>query len=190
MNRPQQILYVWLISLGLCLISADSDSALAQVQSVGPNGFEIRVAKSTSKSALDCDRAFIEEFGKWWSSDHTWSGKAENLAIDQKQGVLIERLPAGGFCRHLTLEHYQPGKLILLTGGLGPLKEMGLNGTMSVRFAEKEGQTSIEVKYLVHGYSPNGFKELSAAVHQVLEMQIGRWIAYSETGNPVPAAKN
>jgi hypothetical protein len=161
----------------------------AQVHSVGAQGFEVRVAKTSAKSSIETSQAFVKNIGKWWSGDHTWSGKAANLSLDLERCVLIEELGDGGFCRHMELAHYEPGKLIRLTGGLGPLKEMGLDGTLTIRFTEKEGQTLIEAKYAVHGYSPNGFEALSSMVHQVLDLQFERLKNFSETGNPDPSTK-
>lgn len=178
-----------MIPIGMLFLPMAASPGFAQVQSCGYTGFELRISKTTDKSPEDCNRAFIKEIGQWWASDHTWSGDAKNMSIDLDRNVLLERLPEGGFCNHMALEHLQPGKLILLTGGLGPLKEMGLNGTLSIRFTEKDGKTSIQVKYIVQGYCPNGFDELSAVVHEVLDMQMNRWVAFCETGSPTPTAK-
>lgn len=186
MNTLYRAIQLPLACLAVLLVLNCPGPAVAQVQSSGENGFEIRISKMTTRSAAECNLAFVNDIGKWWASDHTWSGNSKNLSIDMDRHVMIEQLPDGGFCSHMVLEHYQPGSLILLTGGLGPLKEMGLNGAMSIRFAEKDGKTSINIKYVVHGYSPNGFDELSNAVHHVVDMQLSRWIAYCETGDPAP----
>lgn len=189
MNIARKNLHFRCLLLGLFSLVIFANRTEAQVDSVGANGFQIRVSKISKKSTMETSQAFVNDIGKWWSSDHTWSGKSENLSLDLERCVLIEKLPDGGFCRHMELEHYEPGRLILLTGGLGPLKEMGLAGTLSIRFTEKNGQTTIDAKYVVHGYSADGFEGFSALVHQVLDLQFERLKNFSESGNAEPIKK-
>lgn len=189
MNLIRKKLDFWYALLGILSLLMIANPIAAQVQSAGANGFEVRVSKTLAKSTTESCQAFVNDIGKWWSSDHTWSGNSENLSLDLERCVFIEKLADGGFCRHLELAHYEPGKLIRLTGGLGPLKEMGLDGTMTIRFSEKEGKTLIDAKYAVHGYSPDGFDALSSVVHRVLDQQLERLKDFSETGNPEPAMK-
>ena len=84
----------------------------------------------------------------------------------------------------MTVLYLQPGQQLRLGGGLGPLQELGISGTMTWKFTAKEKGTSLEVTYAVSGYTPQGVQPLAAPVDAVLGQQIQRLKAFVETGNP------
>lgn len=158
--------------------------AHAQVAAVGENGFQIRAAREVEKPAGEVFAAFEKEIGQWWSSSHSWSGDASNLRFDLEQGALIEKLPDGGFCRHLEIVYYEPGKAMRLSGGLGPLLGLGLHGVMSLTVSEAGETSRVELSYNVSGFIPGGFEQLAPAVDGVLNEQLDRFTRYCQTGSP------
>jgi hypothetical protein len=74
----------------------------------------------------------------------------------------------------------QPGKLLRLSGGLGPLQSLGVTGSLSWSFAAVAGGTKIEVSYSVGGFSPDGFETLAPVVDGVLRDQLQRLAAFAD----------
>jgi hypothetical protein len=127
--------------------------------------------------------------GNWWSSDHTYSGDAHNMSMDARpMGCWCEKLPNGGGVRHLQVVMAMPGKMLVMTGGLGPLQTMAATGSMSFKFSPEQGGTRVELTYAVAGYLPAGMNSLAAPVDGVLTEQFMRFKNYVETGKPDAAS--
>ena len=84
----------------------------------------------------------------------------------------------------MTVIYLQPGQQLRLSGGLGPLQELGISGTMTWKFNAKQKGTSLDVTYSVSGYTPQGLQPFAEPVDAVLVQQIQRLKAFVETGNP------
>jgi uncharacterized protein YndB with AHSA1/START domain len=109
----------------------------------------------------------------WWNSDHTWSGSASNLSLDPRPGgCWCEKLPDGGGVEHMRVVFFQPGKMLRLSGGLGPLQSFPASGVMTVTLAPAaDGKsTAVTVEYAVAG-AP-GLGKVAAPVDGVLGMQL------------------
>jgi hypothetical protein len=159
----------------LALLSMMSAApAGAEVTSSGPGGFSIHHGVDVESTPAVAFQIMVAGISSWWLSDHTWSGDSASLSIDQRAGgCFCEQLPEGGSVEHMRVIFIQPGRLIRLQGGLGPLQEMGLAGTMTWSVQPgTEGISRIEWKYTVHGYLEGGFTEISAAVDHVLGQQL------------------
>ena len=128
-------------------------------------------------------QALTERIGSWWDAAHTFSGNAANLSIDARAGgCFCERLSGGGSVQHLTVIHADPGKLLRMSGGLGPLQDLAATGVMSWKMTEAGGKTALEVTYKVAGYSPGGgVGALSAPVDAVLTAQVRRLAEFVST---------
>jgi uncharacterized protein YndB with AHSA1/START domain len=90
---------------------------------------------------------------KWWSGDHSYSGSAANMSLEPVAGgCWCERLPAGGSVQHMRVLAAIPGKLLRLTGGLGPLQEQPLTTVMTWSFKDDPaGGSVIDFKYRISG---------------------------------------
>ena len=160
----------------------------AEVVDSGSGGFT-----TVNEATIDADResvwqAAIEDVGKWWSSDHTVSGDASALSITPvPQGCFCERFGAGAGVVHLTVTMVSPGIVIRLTGGLGPLGLMGVNGNMTWEFEDVEGGTKVKFTYAVGGYRPEGLDVIAGPVDFVIGDALHRLKAYIETGDPATA---
>ena len=160
--------------------------APAEITDSGANGFTYK-ATLTIKAPPDVVYRRVLEVGNWWDSVHTFSGDAHNLTMDAKpMGCWCEKLPDGGGVRHMEFVAVMPGKMFVLTGGLGPLQSLAATGTMKFVLSPAGGDTKLEVTYTVGGYLPAGMNTLAAPVDGVLTQQFTRLKSYIEIGSPAP----
>jgi len=163
--------------------------AAADVIDAAANGFttvnEV-VVDATRAEAWD---AAVSQVGQWWSSDHTIGGDAGKLRIDSRpQGCFCEDLGVGAGVVHLTVTTVNPGVILRLTGGLGPLGLMGVDGNMTWEFEDAVGGTRIRFTYAVGGYRPGGLDAMAGPVDTVIGEALARLGSFIETGNPEPAS--
>jgi hypothetical protein len=168
------------VAVALALASG----AEAKVTSQSASGFSVTYSAdvpSEPKAAYD---AFLK-IGSWWSSDHSFSGDAKNLSIETRNGgCWCEKLPDGGFVRHMEVTHVAPGNALVFAGGLGPLHFMGVAGTMLVSFKKVDKGTTVTLSYSVGGYDEKGFEALSNGVDKVLSEQFQRYTTFATGGKP------
>lgn len=164
---------------------ASPASALIVADDAG--GFTIGLAGTYPGSPEQAYAAFLD-IATWWSDAHTFSGRAGNLSLTAAPGgCWCETLPGGGFVRHMEVIHAAPGRTLVLSGGLGPLQQMGVSATMTVTFqADSDPNfTLLSLTYAVGGNLPaEGRAELANAVDEVL---IEQFVRYQAGGaGPVP----
>jgi uncharacterized protein YndB with AHSA1/START domain len=165
----------------VCLILA-ALTASADVIETGPSGFTVKTAVDVAAPATRVYQVLTERVGSWWDKDHTYSGNAANLSIDAKPGgCFCERFPGGGGVSHMTVVYAEPGKLLKMSGGLGPLGNLAVTGVLSWKLTETNGRTSIETTYTVGGYAPGGVGVLAAPVDAVLSAQVKRLAQFVST---------
>jgi hypothetical protein len=69
----------------------------------------------------------------------------------------------------------EPGRVLRLTGGLGPLQSEAVNATLTITLkANEAGGTRVQWFYVVGGFARFKFPEMAVAVEQVLGEQVGR----------------
>ncbi len=73
----------------------------------------------------------------------------------------------------MRISFVDPGKLLRMTGGLGPLQGMGLYGALDWSISEEEGSTTISLRYSVSGFAPGGYEKLAPIVDRVQSQQLG-----------------
>lgn len=188
MKRPIQT-RKWLAAglLASPILALVPVEAQADVVSSSAAGFITRIEMPVAATPTAVyDRIF--QIGQWWSDAHTYSGKAANMTLKKEPGgCFCESLPKGGFVRHAVLEYADPGKLVRLSGGLGPLQSMGATGMLSFELADAAGSTKLIVTYTVSGYQPDkGFAPLAVPVDSVLKEQVTRLKQLAETGKAAP----
>ncbi|HTO86990.1 MAG TPA: ATPase [Thermoanaerobaculia bacterium] len=171
----------------LVLLAAGFSAALASadVLDTGDGGFTVKNTVTVPVDGLKAYTTVVDQVGKWWDPAHTYSGDAANLWIEAKpQGCFCERLPDQGFVRHMAVIFAAPGKILRLSGGLGPLQSIAASGVMTWSFKPAEKGTTVEVRYTVGGYNPAGFKDLAPSVDSVLRAQLERYQRLLATGKP------
>jgi uncharacterized protein YndB with AHSA1/START domain len=169
------------IALGWLLLGVP---ALADVVESTPAGFTAKTVVDVAAPSTRVYQALTDRIGSWWDQAHTYSGNAANLSIDARPGgCFCERLPGGGGVNHLTVIYAEPGKLLRLSGGLGPLQDLAVSGVMSWKLTESTGKTTIEVTYKVSGYMPgaSGVGALAGPVDSVLTAQVKRLAEFVST---------
>ena len=176
----------FLLRLMFVLLAAGvSGDARPEVMDAEPNGFTIRHQVLIEADRFSVFQAAVASVGDWWSSDHTVSGNAANLYIDARvSGCFCENLGENAGLVHMTVSFINPGVILRLTGGLGPLGLMGVAGNMTWEFDEAETGTVVTLQYAVGGYMPGGLDTVAGPVDGVLIEQMTRLKAFVETGSP------
>ena len=97
-------------------------------------------------------------------------------------GCFCEVLEGRGGIEHLRVIHSAPGELLRLSGGLGPLQETAVNGTMTFTFTRQSEGTTLALSYALSGYLPGGLPAVTPAIESVLAQQLQRLKSFLETG--------
>jgi len=148
-----------------------------------PTGFLVRNGATISAPPAEVYTALTDGVGSWWDPAHTLSRDAHNLSVDAKPGgCFCERLPDGGGVQHMRVIYASPGKLLRLTGAIGPLQEEALTGTMTWTLSQAGGGTAVELNYAIGGFRAGGFRDMPTVVDGVLRAQLARLKAFVETG--------
>lgn len=116
----------------------------------------------------------LTEINTWWSSDHTYSGKAETLSLQPVAGGCWCETWAGGSVEHARVVLAMPGRLLRLEGGFGPLQGLGVSAilTFELKPSDDPTHTRLKVSYVVNGSSLSGLDGLAGPVDAVMGAQI------------------
>lgn len=157
-----------LIILAACLVlGAFANNATAEVTDASVNGFSLVHEVTVDVTRAEAWAAAVENVGAWWNADHTLSGDAGLLSIDARPlGCFCEA--TGGGVVHLIVTSVSQDVMLRMTGGLGPLGLMGVNGNMTWEFFDVDGGTRIRFAYAVGGYSPDGLDSIAGGVDFVI----------------------
>jgi hypothetical protein len=154
MTRPLCLLFAVAI-----VLSSPTVPAAAVASGVG--GFTIRneVVYPGERAAAWQRLIRIQD---WWLSAHTYSGNSANLSLSLRQGgCWCEKLPNGGFVRHMEVVLVIPGDTLRVTGGLGPLQGIGATGALTFTLKDgAKGTTTVVAEYAVTGYSAAAWRNL------------------------------
>jgi len=163
----KQSFTVLLLGLFACM-------ANAEVTNAGPGGFttqhEIVIAAGRGRVW----QAAIDEIGQWWHDDHTISGDAGRMSIDARpMGCFCEDLAGNDGVVHLVVTSVSGNTMLRMTGGLGPLGLMGVNGNMTWEFFDEGEGTRVKFTYAVGGYRPGGLGGVAVPVDYVIGEALG-----------------
>jgi hypothetical protein len=144
-------------------------------------GFTVKHEKNVLLDPVSLFNVFCKDIGQWWDPSHTWSGKSENLYIQAYTGGGFgEQMESGRSVRHMDVIFIDPGKLLRMSGALGPLQQFAVTGVLSLEFKKAGDSTHVSLTYAVGGYIPGGVSKFAVIVDKVLGIQFERFIAYSE----------
>jgi hypothetical protein len=170
-------------SLLLVLVMAKVYGAHAEVLDAAAGGFTTSHSVEISATRYVVYESLVGDVGKWWNSDHTVSGSAANMYLSPRsQGCFCEVLGDGAGVVHMTVTFANPGVMLRMTGGLGPLGLMGVAGNMTFEIEETEGVSSVTLQYAVGGYMPGGLDKIAPAVDGVLVDVLDRLKGFVEGG--------
>jgi uncharacterized protein YndB with AHSA1/START domain len=171
------------VLLAAALASFIVGTAFAGVADSSASGFTVKIAVHVQAPPAEAYRKFVRNIGDWWNSSHTFSGSAKNLSIEEKAaGCFCEKLPDGGGVRHMEVVTIMPGKMIVMTGALGPMQSLAAAGNMKVQFSSEEGGTKFEMTYSVVGYLATGMNTFAGPSDGMLTEQVTRFKNYVEAG--------
>lgn len=160
--------------MALILAAFAPYSAFAKVLNSSPAGFTVENTVVVPADAQAAWKALVEDVDLWWPKDHSWFGKEGKFVIEAKAGGCFCEIAGERQSQHMLVSFTDPGKLLRMTGGLGPLQGMGLSGALEWRFAtEKEGGTRITLYYVAGGYTTEDLVKFAAIVDYVQGLQLG-----------------
>lgn len=161
-----------------------STAASAEVVKSAEHGFELSYSHVVPGPPVEVMKGFAN-VARWWDEGHTYSGSAENLSLELKPGgCFCERLPNGGGVEHMRVAYVDPGKRLVLTGGLGPLLYQATAAVMDVQFTPAGSGTRVTVNYKAAGFANGGAAATAPLVDKVLDGQVMRFRVYATP--PVP----
>ena len=163
---------VFPIVLALIAACVPSYGAHARVVDQAANGFTVENSEWVAVDPGTAWKTFVNDVGQWWPADHSWWGDASKLSISEKAGGCFCEINGAQQAWHMTVTFVDPGKLMRMTGGLGPLQGMGLNGALEWRFVEEKGGTRITLWYRAGGYTPGDLGKFVPVVDQVQGLQL------------------
>lgn len=162
--------------------------ALAALAAAAPAGADV-----TSSSAIHFDieshvvvpapparvYAAFREIDRWWNPEHTYSHNSANLRLEPwAGGCFCETLPDGGTVEHMHVVQALPGRVLRMTGALGPLQAEALAGVLTWTLRPVDGGTEIRSVYMVSGHVRGDVGAYAAPVDAVLREQLDRLRAY------------
>jgi len=146
----------------------------AEVKDATPAGFTLENTISVPVDAATAWKALVEDVDRWWPADHTWWGAESRLSIEPRAGGCFCERDGERQALHMLVTFVDPGRLLRMTGGLGPLQGMGLHGALEFRFKAAEGGgTTITMFYRAGGYTPDDLSKFVPVVDKVQALQIG-----------------
>lgn len=149
------------------------------------DGFVIRIEQGVIAPPDTAWRMLVGHIAEWWHGDHTYSGNAGNLYIEERPlGCFCERLKTTDAVVHMTVTAIEENSLLRLTGGLGPLGLMGVSGNMTISIGAGDSATVVALEYRVGGYHPEGLDSVAPAVDAMLSEQLLRYVRFVESGSP------
>ena len=158
--------------------------AQAEVVQSSADGFVVRSEVSVPLHHTQVWDPLVDP-AKWWNGDHSWSADAANFSLDARAGgCFCEALPDGGSVEHMRVIMSQPGKMLRLSGALGPLQGEALDGTLTIEIERQDRNNRIVFTYVVGGYSRIPLESVAPAVDGVIQEQANRLAALLFMGDP------
>ena len=161
--------------------------AQAEVTAKADNGFAVSHKVTVS---VDPEAAFamVRTPAKWWAKEHSWTGNSDNFYMDaQAGGCFCELIPNAattesgapqrtlrGSVQHMQILYVDPGRLLRLSGALGPLQSEAMTGTLTISFADIKGGTEMTFDYVVAGFMRTPVDQMAPVVDGMIGEQASR----------------
>jgi uncharacterized protein YndB with AHSA1/START domain len=133
--------------------------------------------------------ALVEKVDAWWPKDHSWFGKDGKFSIDARAGGCFCEAAGKRQAQHMTVSFVDPGRLLRMLGGLGPLQGLGLSGAMDWRLEPADAGTKITLHYVAGGYTSTDLVKFAPIVDQVQGQQLAALAAYLSKNKPSAAER-
>jgi hypothetical protein len=153
---------------------APTAAARADVVSSAPDAFTVK-HEAVVPLAPQAAYERLLRLADWWDPAHTYSGEATRLTLDAKPGgCWCESLKNGGFVEHMRVVLAWPGTMLRLSGGLGPLQELGASGAMTFALKAEGAGTKVTLTYAVRG-AAGTLDKVAGPVDMVLGQAMARY---------------
>lgn len=168
------------IMIGLAL-TALAGAARAEVAATWEAGFRLE-NRATAAASPDKVWAALGQIGRWWDSEHSYTGDAANMTMPlEPGGCFCERFPDGGGVEHGRVVMAWPAqKTLRIHGALGPLQDEGVSAALTfvVKPAEGGGSQIVQT-YNVGGARPDMVKA-APLIDSVIGAALKRLAAFAE----------
>ncbi len=104
----------------------------ADINYANNTGFSISNTSESDAPVEVVYSHFIQHVDMWWPKDHTWWNGT--LSIDEFAGGCFCEKSGTNSAAHMQVSYLEPNKKVVMTGGLGPLQEMGMYGALTWQF--------------------------------------------------------
>lgn len=149
--------------------------ARAEVVSAASHGFDLRQVVEVEAPPAAAIAAFAR-VARWWDPEHTYSGRSANLSLALRPGgCFCEQLPGGGGIEHMRVTYVEPGKRLVLSGGLGPLLYEATAAVMDIQVERSGAGSKVTMRYKAAGFAGGGADKLAPLVDKVLARQFARY---------------
>lgn len=145
----------------------------AEVQFVSDTGFIIENRIDVPVDASNAWQALVNKVDDWWPKDHSWWQEAGTFSIEPVAGGCFCERNGTSSAEHMRIVFVEPGNLLRMSGGLGPLQGLGISGALDWVLTPGESGTTITLTYRVSGFNPDGFTQLAPVVDRVQALQLG-----------------
>jgi uncharacterized protein YndB with AHSA1/START domain len=169
-------------ALALMLI-AFAMPATAKVESSTPDGF-VSASSATLSLSPAAVWAALVNWGVWWDTAHTYSGKPGVLKLEVKPGGLLQEQWDGGQAWHAQVVNALPPSLLRLHGGFGPLQSLPVNAVLDFTLKPEGNGTRLAMTYRVAGSPVSKLDALAAPVDAVMSAGFARLVNFATTGKP------
>ncbi|KKW93200.1 MULTISPECIES: SRPBCC family protein [Sphingobium] len=150
--------------------------AHSAVTASSDGGFAVENSVEVAADAATVYR-LLGQPGRWWSSEHTYSGKAANLRLQPVAGgCFCETMPGksgrAGSVEHARVIYAAPDRQLRLSGALGPLQAEAVTGTLTFDITPAGKGVRVVMSYVVGGYIRMGGMRIAPIVDKVLAEQL------------------
>jgi len=171
-------------ALIVAIVTLQAPATTAKVLDSSSAGFTIENEVTVPVDPQAAWKALVEHVDEWWPKDHSWFGKDGKFSIEPRAGGCFCEIAGPRQVQHMTVSFSDPGVLLRMLGGLGPLQGMGLNGALDWRFAAVEDGTRITLRYVAGGYTTQDLTQFAPIVDQVQGVQLGGLASYLSRPGP------
>jgi hypothetical protein len=158
-------------------------AANAEVTNIADNGFTVQHQRVISGDNEAVWKAMIAP-SRYWNSDHSWTGDAENFyLVPQAGGCFCELIrttsadnikSSDGSVQHMRVIYAHNNKMLRMSGALGPLQGEAVTGTLTMLLQPQGDTTVVRFTYKVGGYMEFPLDEMAPAVDGVIGEQLAR----------------
>jgi Polyketide cyclase / dehydrase and lipid transport len=167
-----------------CLAIVGATAAQADVVRSSESGFTITHSVNVTMPPPAAWSA-LSDVGRWWDPEHTFSGDARNMTLDPfVGGCFCEKLGMYAGVQHMRVVFAKPPTMLRLSGGLGPLQQFAVNGTMTWTIEVAGGGSKVTMSYTAGGFADRPLSEWAPPVDSVMATQVQRLGRFISTGNP------